>query len=108
MTVQSFCRPPEMSGQILRLPQQAVEGPARAGASLAAIWTGRLQEVVCRLLNRLGVPGAIQEATIDDHLTGQQVSVHVGTLFTRISVNGRDYYFHRLSGKFDGTGLGCR
>jgi len=68
----------------------------------------RLKEWLCRLLNRANVPGAIQETTLDDPLTGQSLRVHVGVFFTRISVNGRDYYFHRLSGQFDGTGTGCR
>ena len=60
-----------------------------------------------RLLNSLGVPGAVKDITINDELTGQVIEVRVGVLFVCLSVNGRDYYFHRLTGKFDGTGYGC-
>ncbi|HEV3259945.1 MAG TPA: hypothetical protein VG013_23960 [Gemmataceae bacterium] len=60
-----------------------------------------------RILKRLGIPGALQDTTINDPVTGQDIRVSVGTLFTKISVNGRDYYFHRLSGRYDGAGLGC-
>jgi hypothetical protein len=59
------------------------------------------------ILNRAGLPGAVQDVEINDELTGQQVSVRVRALFTRISVNGRDYYFRRLSGRYDGTGSSC-
>jgi hypothetical protein len=65
---------------------------------------GRARERLGALLNRIGVPGAIQPVEVRDKLTGQQVSVSVGELFVRVSVDGRDYYFDRLSGRFDGTG----
>ena len=55
-------------------------------------------------LNRCGVPGAVQPMSHHDDLTGQSVSVRVSMVYTVLTVNGRDYYFHRLSGKFDGTG----
>jgi hypothetical protein len=42
-----------------------------------------------------------------DGVTGQKVAVSVGDLFVRLSIDGRDYYFDRLTGRFDGTGLGC-
>lgn len=92
---------------ILQFPERIEERPVSKGASRWAVWKSRIEMWLCRLLNRIGLPGAIQEATIDDVLTGQRVSIHVGTLFTRVSVNGRDYFFRRLSGKFDGTGTGC-
>jgi hypothetical protein len=53
---------------------------------------------------RLRAPGAIRDAEIKDALTGQAVSVVVGVLYVRISVDGRDYYFDRVTGRFDGTG----
>jgi len=42
------------------------------------------------------------EAT--DKITGQKVAVSIGDLFVRLSVDGRDYYFDRITGRFDGTG----
>jgi len=49
----------------------------------------------------------IASTTINDSFSGQRLEIKVGIIYTRISVNGRDYYFSRLSGKFDGTGSGC-
>ena len=93
---------------VLKFPEPANEKPIKTGAGRLLIWRSRFKEWFYRLLNRVGAPGAIQEAAIDDPLTGQNIRVHVGLFFTRVSVNGRDYYFHRLTGKFDGTGSGCR
>jgi hypothetical protein len=55
----------------------------------------------------LRVPGALSDARMTDALTSDEIEICVGPLFTRISVNGRDYYFRRLSGKLDGSGVGC-
>ncbi|MFZ3322359.1 MAG: hypothetical protein WA190_08315 [Usitatibacter sp.] len=75
-----------------------------AGSSLLEIWKGRAQESLGRFLNRAKVPGAVSETTIKDSLTGQELQISVGVLFTRISVNGRDFYFDRVSGKYGGAG----
>ncbi len=81
--------------------------PTVYGASRAAIISTRLKEVLCRLLNWLGAPGVIKPLQYDDPLTGMVIEIRVGVLFTRLTVDGRDFYFHRLSGRFDGTGQGC-
>lgn len=75
-----------------------------ATATRRDILAGRARETIHRLLNRLGVPGAIQPMQHRDALTGQRIDVHVGVLFTRITINGRDYYFDRVTGRFDGSG----
>jgi hypothetical protein len=93
--------------RILKLPQPLAQEPVGTGASVMSAWKARIMEWWCRILNLLGIPGAIRDAAIDDQLTGQIIRVRVGVLFTRISVNGRDYYFRRISGRFDGTGAGC-
>ncbi len=92
---------------ILKLPRREAGHSSEGGATLYDIYIGRARELLGRLLNRLRVPGAVRDAHIKDALTGQEVEIRVGELFTRVSVNGRDYYFHRASGKFDGTGMGC-
>lgn len=92
---------------ILKMPHPLQGTPSEMGASQSDIWKGRAKIWICRVLNRLGIPGAIQDADIDDPLTGNHIKVRVGVLFTKVSVNGRDYYFRRLSGRFDGTGAGC-
>jgi hypothetical protein len=33
------------------------------------------------------------------------VRVHLGPLFSVVSVNGLDVYFHRLTGRIDGVGF---
>ena len=89
-------------------PCEVTASSVQTGASWWAIRKVRLREWAGRFLNRLGFAGAVQETEVEDQLTGQHVRVRVGDLFTVISVNGRDYYFHRLSGKYDGSGMGCR
>ena len=58
-------------------------------------------------LNRLGLPGFIQPFEFEDLVTGQKLKFTVSPFFTVISIDGRDYYFYRHNGKFDGTGSGC-
>ena len=84
------------------------ETSSTSDATTLDILGGRFQETLGRILNYLRLPGRIKNLAVKDDLTGQEIEIHVGTLFTRLSVNGRDYYFHRLTGKFDGTGCGCR
>ncbi len=82
--------------------------PAHFGASRRIIFQTRVRIMFNRLLNAIRLPGAIRDLDHIDPVSGQEVQIKVGVLFTRISINGRDYYFRRLSGRFDGTGSGCR
>lgn len=76
-------------------------------ASRLDILKSRIRECVGKILGRARLPGVITSTTINDAFSGQRLEIEVGIICTRISVNGRDYYFSRLSGKFDGTGSGC-
>ncbi len=71
-------------------------------------WKTRLRdwarESGYRLLNAVGVPGVIRDTTYRDELTGHTVTVRIGLYYTLVTVDGRDFYFHRLTGKLDGTG----
>jgi hypothetical protein len=58
-------------------------------------------------IGRLGVPGFIRNTVIDDPVTGQQIEIRVCALDTRLTIDGRDYYFGRFSGKLEGAGMGC-
>lgn len=58
------------------------------------------------LLNWFEVPGPVKPMDIYDDLTATRVRVVTGSLFTIISVDGKDFYFHRLTGKYDGSGKG--
>lgn len=39
----------------------------------------------------------------EDLLTGHKVSVQVNPYYSILSVDGREYYFEKETGKFDGT-----
>jgi hypothetical protein len=56
------------------------------------------------MATRLGLPGAIRPVEIHDSATGQRISIAVGTVMVRMTVNGRDFYFDRLTGRLDGSG----
>lgn len=91
-----------MDTAILHFPH-----PAQLGASWWHRKTSRVREQLSRLANWIKLPGAVANTRIEDSLTSQVIEIRTGVLFTRISVNGRDYYFRRFSGVFDGTGSGC-
>jgi len=94
-------------GKVVTFQKLGILRPAQNGASIIDIAIGRARELLGRILNRLRIPGAVKDIYINDALTGQEIKIHVGVLITRLSVNGRDYFFHRLSGKLVGTGMGC-
>jgi hypothetical protein len=87
---------------------QRINGhPSKAGASYIDILQGRFRRLFGQLLNSLRIPGTIRAFHFNDPVSHQTIDIRVGDLFTKITVDGRDYYFHRLTGKFDGTGMGC-
>lgn len=81
--------------------------PSHSRASYVDILQGRLRRLFGKILKSLRIPGAICDYHIIDPVSRQTIDIRVGDLFTKISVNGRDYYFHRLTGKYDGAGTGC-
>ena len=74
------------------------------GAGVCHLCSERLRFGVGRLLNLLHVPGAIRETWFRDKVSGRRISISVGRRFVRVSVDERDYFFDRLTGRFDGTG----
>jgi hypothetical protein len=54
----------------------------------------------------MNAPGVVRNTVIEDSSSGQRVEISVGRIFIRLSVNDRDYFFDRISGRFDGTGSG--
>ncbi len=89
---------------VLRFPTERIARTARGGATWLEIWAGRARQCLGRVLNRIGMPGAIRPMEFKDKLAGQHLAVSIGELFVCISVSGRDYYFDRITGRFDGTG----
>jgi len=79
--------------------------PTRNGATPWQIWRSRIRETIGRLANRIGLPGAISDCEIDDIVTGQHIRVTVTQCSTHLWIDGRDYYFDRLTGKLFGTGM---
>jgi hypothetical protein len=64
----------------------------------ARLWLGKL-------LILFGIPGIVVDQTYDAAITRANVRVRLGPLFSVVSVNGLDVYFHRLTGKIDGVGF---
>ena len=87
---------------ILQLPR-----PVTEGATKWQILRSRVAVFVGRFLRRIGVPGAVRDSDIEDSAIGYRIQVRTGPLFTRININGRDYFFCRYTGRFNGTGSGC-
>ena len=67
-------------------------------------WQGEPRRLCGQLLNSLRIPGPIRSYKIADPVNNQIITISVGDRFIRISVNGSDYYFNRLTGKYEGTG----
>lgn len=78
---------------------------AVSGATHWDIWRARLRIAFGRFLNRLGMPGAVENFSFNDPLNGLMVTVKVGPSFTCITIDGRDYVFDRITGRFAGTGM---
>lgn len=95
---------PALNRTVVRFPAERVERAARGDATKLEIMVGRFRAWLGRALNIAHAPGAIRAMDHEDKLAGQHIAVLVGELYTCVSVNGRDYYFDRLTGKFDGTG----
>ena len=61
------------------------------------------------LFNLAGIPGLVRECRYDSSTANAEITVKQSPLFTIISVNGLDIYFHRLTGSIDGVGTSdCR
>jgi len=68
------------------------------------MWT-RVRLWLGKALILFGVPGIVVNQTYEAAITRAKVRVHLGPLFSVVSVNGLDIYFHRLTGKIDGVGF---
>jgi hypothetical protein len=66
--------------------------------TLVRLWVGKLLVV-------LGIPGIVVNQSYEAATARAKVRVHLGPLFSVVSVNGLDVYFHRLTGKIDGVGF---
>src|SRR5437867_4164086 len=92
-----------MPSQIFR-PRVCMIASAKEADMLSNLWL-TVQFLLGRLLNGLGLPGWVARGTYSAYVTHAIVHVRVGPLFTVVTVNGLDIYFHRLTGKIDGVGF---
>jgi hypothetical protein len=58
-----------------------------------------------RLFNLAGLPGFARECDYVAGICSARIRVRVEPIYTVVTVNGLDIYFHRLSGVIDGVGL---
>jgi hypothetical protein len=66
--------------------------------TMPRLWLGKL-------LILLRIPGIMVNQSYKAEVTQANVRVHLGPLFSVVTVNGLDVYFHRLTGKIDGVGF---
>ena len=65
----------------------------------------QVRELIGKILNFAGFASPIRECDYGATVCKAHVVVKQHPLFTVISVNGLDIYFHRLTGEIDGVGL---
>lgn len=65
----------------------------------------RLRALWGKLFNLAGLPGFVRDCDYKAGITDAQIRVRAGEMFTVITVNGLDIYFHRLTGAIDGIGF---
>ena len=65
----------------------------------------RISGWIGALLNWLGFPGFVRECKYKSTETDTFVSVRYSSLYSVVSVNGVDVYFHRITGEIDGVGV---
>jgi hypothetical protein len=94
----------QIRSKVVDFPSHRVSHAVRDGATKLEIMRSRARTGFGRLLNKLGVPGMIRPVEFTDEITKQHIAVAVDDLFLRVSIDGRDYYFDRLTGHMDGTG----
>lgn len=92
-----------MTSPILTFPSR----PAARSASRLQVVRGRAVELLGRLLNRLGCGGVVREVDLYDDVSARHLQVRLLPTFVVLSIDGRDYWFNRFTGRFDGTGSGC-
>ena len=61
--------------------------------------------MIGRLLALLRAPGFVRDGEYREPSAGLTLSVRSSPRYTIITVSGKEFYFLRESGRFDGTGL---
>ena len=87
---------PQSEADCVRAPDTSAPRPERKA--------DRIPRWVRRWLFRANVPGAIRDIELHESLTGRFFSVFVGEYYVCVRVDGDNYYFDRITGRFDGVG----
>lgn len=56
------------------------------------------------LMERLGVPPLIQRIALDAETCGVNISIRTSPRYTVVTVEGRELFFDRETGRYDGFG----
>ncbi len=67
--------------------------------------SARIAAAFGRALNTLGLPCIVRNGEYKSETFGTRVRVRCGEVFTVVTVNEIDVYFHRLNGQIDGVGV---
>ena len=59
-----------------------------------------------KVYNLAGIPGIVRDCDYSSSAYDARIKVRAKDMFTIVTVNGLDIYFHRLTGSIDGIGLG--
>jgi hypothetical protein len=65
----------------------------------------RIRLALGMLFNLAGIPGLLRDCDYQAGVADATVKVRVRDLFTIVTVNGLEIYFHRLTGSIDGVGV---
>ena len=60
--------------------------------------------MIGRLLQLLRAPGLVRPFVYDDPETGDKIELRTSPWYAILTIGSKEFYFHRGSGKFDGTG----
>ena len=64
----------------------------------------RVRLLAGKVYNLAGVPGLVRDCDYEGGVAKSNISVRTKELFTIITINGLEVYFHRLTGTIDGVG----
>jgi hypothetical protein len=76
---------------------------AKMLASRMRLWA---RVLAGKAYNLAGVPGIVRDCDYSASVCNARIRVSAKEMFTIITVNGLDIYFHRLTGRIDGVGFG--
>ena len=76
----------------------------RRRTSQSVKWEEVREQILNTMVEERDGLAIIEPLEYEDMLTEHKISVKVSPYYSKFSVDNREYYFERESGKFDGTG----